>query len=128
MAPSAHELVEGRKAYERVEGFQRYRGGTNFFVSLVILVVGGVCAAFQRGGWKPALGTAAFWLIVSAISTYQFRQQQKRAEIAATFLAQLKARYGVGVYATIAKQRPSLFYRVFLKRFPPFNRPVVKLP
>jgi hypothetical protein len=128
MTPSAKELADGQKACERLEAFQRTRSPGDLLTFLFLFGGMGTWSAFERGGWKAALGTGAVWLVIMTVGSYQFKKQKKQAEEDFTFLANLKSRYGDNVYLEIQKCPHSFFYRIFQKRFPPFNRQSVKLP
>jgi hypothetical protein len=128
MTPSAKELTAGQKACERIEAFQRMRSPGDLLTFLCLLGGMGIWSAFERDGWKAELGTGAVWLVITAVGTYQLKKQKERAEEDFAFLTNLKARYGDNVYSKIQECPHSLFYCIFQKRFPPFNRHSVKLP
>jgi hypothetical protein len=128
MTPSPKELADGKKAYELMGKVQR--SSSTFDMMCFCLLVGGVSArnAFEKGGWKVALGAGVFWLVITAVSIYQIQRLKKQAQEASTLLKTLKAKYGEDVYSEIRKRPHSLYYYAFLKRYPPFNRQSIKLP
>ena len=130
MSPSTTELAAGRKAYERFYNFQRYENRTpRDLLSFLFLIAGlGVWSACERGGWKTALGTAALWAIITAVSICQYQRLKKQANEASVQLKTLKDKHGEGVYSEIEKGPHSLYYYVFLKRYLPFTRQSIKLP
>ena len=119
MSPSPEELTTGQAAYERIEAFQRRRTPMVF---LFLIMGAAVWYAFERGGWKPALGIGLVWIVLTAVSVYRSLKEKKQIETDSTYLEDLKERYGDGVFSEIQKQPHSLSYNIFQKRFPPFNR------
>ncbi len=108
-----------------MEAFQRSGNP----LALFLLITGSVTwNAFKKEGWKGALIAGTIWSILTAVSIYQFRRQKRQMEKDWTFLVHLKARYGQDVYSGIKKRPHSLYYKIFQKRFPPFNRPSLELP
>jgi hypothetical protein len=127
MTPSVNELSDGQRACERLEAFQRQKPIQSLVFALACFGFG-IWHGFERGGWKVGVGGGIFWSIVTTISIYQLHNQKRQATKDIAFLADLKSKYGDSVYSEIQKCPHSLFYRLFQKRFPPFNRRAVRLP
>jgi hypothetical protein len=131
MIPSQEEISVGRKAYQGLKAYERFRASQRSKLSVLLNVVAVLFLFMQilvgilgHQYWKVALAAGTVLILLWGCRRME-ATKRKHFEL----LKQLKAKFGPEIYDEIKKEPASTQYKFFQKPYPPDRRPLsVELP